>query len=366
MAPYQYQPLDPEAKTIRLLRLLPGSFENDICVSLETTVLCEDSIPKYEALSYAWGSTEDPADISISPAEGRDRDMWIDAICVEQRILDERGHQVERMADIYRNAEQVVAWIGPTSDNSTLAMETLGSLGSRLEAGWDDRKISAISPDDTDLADCDLPIPYGDENWNSLGSFMNRKWFKRLWVWQEMLLAKSANLQCGYSSIGWSDFRKAIRCISLKRHLLDRDLLNHIDSFICTEALSYALEDLVHETYQCECSDPRDRIYALLNIVYQQDSVVGLRPDYTQTPIRTFQDVVLRALSHKGELDLMRHCEWNTDMEGNPSWVPDFSKPGISNRNLIARRCFGSQAEAQYAGNGILKATGRGAAEKED
>ena len=30
------------------------------------------------------------------------RVFWIDAICVNQQDMDERGHQVQRMADIYR------------------------------------------------------------------------------------------------------------------------------------------------------------------------------------------------------------------------------------------------------------------------
>ncbi|KAL8646965.1 MAG: hypothetical protein Q9226_006629, partial [Calogaya cf. arnoldii] len=405
MAPYQYQPLDPEAKTIRLLRLLPGSFEDDICVSLKTAVLRERRIPKYEALSYAWGSKEEPVNISVTThrrigpfgrwslilkrknaVDGRlevtqnlavalrhlrpkdkNRDLWIDAVCVDQRNLVERGHQVERMADIYRNAVQVVAWIGPAGDNSALAMETLGSLGSRIEVDWDAATISAISPDDTDLADLYIPIPYDNKTWNSLRSLLNRNWFKRLWVWQEMLLARSANLQCGYNSIGWSNFRKAIRCIFLKPHLLDRDLYGHINSFICAEAFSYALEVLVYLTQQCECSDPRDRIYAVLDIVQPEDSAVGLKPDYIQTPSRIFQDVVLRALSHKGDLQLMRsHCEGNTDMAGKPSWVPDFSKSRISNPIPVARCCFGSKASAEYAGNGLLEVTGINVADISD
>ncbi|KAI4173796.1 MAG: hypothetical protein LQ346_008354 [Caloplaca aetnensis] len=256
MLRYQYQPLDPEAKTIRLMRLLPGSFEDDICVSLKTTVLHDKKIPKFEALSYAWGSKEDPAQISITPhsqsnllskwarilktgkrvdacldvtqnlavalrhlrSRKRKRVLWIDAICVNQQNLEERGHQVQRMADIYRNAKQVIAWLGPEGDNSALAMETL-------------------------------------------------------------------------------------------------------------------------------------------------DSVVGLQPNYRQTPRKTFQDVVLRALSLGKELDLLAYCEWNTDLVEKPSWIPSLSKLRISNRILNVRCCYGSKAEAECAGNGVLKATGICAAE---
>lgn len=396
MGPYQYQPLDSEANTIRLLRLLPGSFEDDICVSLETTVLCEDSIPKYEALSYAWGSTEDPVNISVKPRphenpptgqrldgllgvtqnlavalrhlrrqEGN-RDLWIDAICVDQRNSVERGHQVERMADIYRYADQVVAWIGPAGNNSALAMKTLGSLGSRIEIDWDTTTTSPFFPDHADLADFKLPLTYDVKTWSSLQFLLTRHWFKRLWVWQEILLPRSANLQCGYDSMDWSNFRTAIRYIHVKdriRRRLGRDTFAHIIRFIVSEASEYALKDLMYATQQCECSDPRDRIYALLNIVHQKDSVVGLRSDYTQRTSRIYQDVLLRAMSLKGELELMSHCEWNTDTVRKPSWVPDFSHCRTSHRIEFPHCCYGSKAKAEYAGNGLLEVTGISVAE---
>ncbi|KAL8754848.1 MAG: hypothetical protein Q9184_004992 [Pyrenodesmia sp. 2 TL-2023] len=405
MSRYQYQPLDPEAKTIRLMRLLPGSFEDEICVSLGTTVLRGDRIPKYEALSYAWGSTTDRVAISVAThrhlvllkkwtliikrREGvdgqldvtqnlavalrhlrlrdRNRDLWIDAICVDQENLDERGHQVERMADIYRNAKQVIAWVGPEGDNSTLAMETLASLGSRLKVGWDAKAKALIStwPEDTDLTDLDIALPYNANTWGSIRFLLSRSWFKRLWVWQEMLLARSASLQCGYRSIGWSSFGKAILCIYLKPRPSHPDLtvLDHIYNFVFARAWRYNLHILLYQTRNCEYSDPRDRIYALLNIVHQGDSAVGLQPDYNQTPRRVFQDVVLRSLSNVGKLDLISHCEWNTNLVERPSWVPDFSKSRISNHIPWVRCCLGSKAEAEYAGNGILNATGMCAAE---
>lgn len=403
MSRYQYQPLDPEAQTIRLMRLLPGSFEDDICVSLDTTVLREDRIPKYEALSYAWGSREDPVDITVTthPFHGllrngkrvrkagkrvdehldvtqnlaaalrhlrlkeRKRVLWIDAICVDQQNLDERGHQVERMADVYRNAEQVIAWLGPEGDSSTLAMETLGSLSSRLEVDWIQLTIVPHSPEDTDLADPDIALPYDDKTWRSIYFLLSRSWFKRLWVWQEMLLARSASLQCGCKAIDWSNFRKGIHCLFSKPVPSNQDfsILVHIENFVCQEASTHRLDDLLYVTRHCEFSDPRDRIYALLNIVYEGDSAVGLEPNYRQTPHRIFQDVVLRSLRHTGKLDLLGHCEWNTEFAEKPSWVPEFFKSRISNMIPLAKCCWGSKAEAEYAGNGVLKATGVCAAE---
>ena len=55
MGQYQYKPLNEEAKEVRLLTLHSGSFDSSIVISLDNVVHSETQIPKYEALSYAWG-----------------------------------------------------------------------------------------------------------------------------------------------------------------------------------------------------------------------------------------------------------------------------------------------------------------------
>lgn len=57
---HQYAPLDEDAKEIRLLTLLSEEFSPEIRVLIHTTTLEVDNRTLFEALSYAWGSTEDP------------------------------------------------------------------------------------------------------------------------------------------------------------------------------------------------------------------------------------------------------------------------------------------------------------------
>lgn len=68
MTPYQYLPLNEDLNEIRTLTLHPGDFSADIHISIQKVVLTTDTPPTYEALSYAWGSTEDPVDIRIGPS----------------------------------------------------------------------------------------------------------------------------------------------------------------------------------------------------------------------------------------------------------------------------------------------------------
>lgn len=38
--------------------------------------------------------------------------LWIDAICINQQDLKEKSHQVASMASIFKDAWQVVVWLG--------------------------------------------------------------------------------------------------------------------------------------------------------------------------------------------------------------------------------------------------------------
>ena len=147
----------------------------------------ERKCPNYEALSYTWGSSENPTIVQIASIssfcsanhihclikewgdyvrneihnsgslsvtqnlaealrhlrkEDDFRALWVDAICVNQQDLTERSQQVRRMADIYRSARQVLVWLGPGSADSSLAMDTLFSLGSQIDVDWRYRRTT--------------------------------------------------------------------------------------------------------------------------------------------------------------------------------------------------------------------------------
>ena len=96
---YQYTPLKEELKEIRLLTLHNDNFDEDLRISIEIVRLTSDNPPIFEALSYVWGSEDNPVDIKVESdilsitknlAEAltylrykdKLRELWIDAICV--------------------------------------------------------------------------------------------------------------------------------------------------------------------------------------------------------------------------------------------------------------------------------------------
>jgi hypothetical protein len=67
MARFTCTRLDSARKEIKLVRLLPGLFDTGIQVEIVHEKLSEGIYPPgYEALSYAWGSTDDPETIAIA------------------------------------------------------------------------------------------------------------------------------------------------------------------------------------------------------------------------------------------------------------------------------------------------------------
>ena len=122
---YRYQPLDSLKGEIRLIYILLGAGEDEICTNLVHTSLHDQ--PEYLALSYAWGNPHLSSHMMLNgfdfevgsnlaaalrqlrkcrgPREALP--YWIDAICINQADDIERSEQVELMTRIYQQAATV-------------------------------------------------------------------------------------------------------------------------------------------------------------------------------------------------------------------------------------------------------------------
>lgn len=126
--PFKHDPLMP-GENIRVLFLEPSRDSDSAiqCILLDKPLSECHGI--YEALSYVWGSTdmnckiycnEQPLYVNMScymalknlRNKKKYRMLWIDNICIDQSSNEERGHQVELMGSIYRNARTVIVWLG--------------------------------------------------------------------------------------------------------------------------------------------------------------------------------------------------------------------------------------------------------------
>jgi hypothetical protein len=132
---FKYEELQPRLREIRLLTALNAS--NDRISSSHYGLLefqiehvSLDKNPKYTALSYTWGSTEQEfpillngklffithnLDIALQHLKRHPVvwPIWVDAICINQENNKEKGEQVQQLRSIFYRAGHVIAWLGP-------------------------------------------------------------------------------------------------------------------------------------------------------------------------------------------------------------------------------------------------------------
>ena len=148
----------------RILTIFPGEGSDPILTRLETFSL--NTAPKFEALSYHWGTdpsrahsiSVDASDLKVTnelhvallhlrlPA--RPRKMWIDAICINQDDVTEKSQQVGIMRSIYQKARCTVIWLGPGTPESEKAfamcdrmVTKYGNEYLKLSSGFDLRQV---------------------------------------------------------------------------------------------------------------------------------------------------------------------------------------------------------------------------------
>ena len=204
----------------RLVRLRHRNTESrQPSFELRTATIQEDVA--YTALSYVWGPPEPIYSVDLDGHTFSVRkNLWlflaevikaktpdwffIDAICIKQNDIDERGTQVRLMKDIYRNADEVRIWIPTLTDLWT-------PRGWKI---WKPRFIR-LPPPESLIAET---IKYYEESRNPeeaqaarmtlLNMFkadlLHNVYSSRLWIVQELLLSQKLTFQWLSMSFDWA------------------------------------------------------------------------------------------------------------------------------------------------------------------
>ncbi|PMD33030.1 HET-domain-containing protein [Hyaloscypha variabilis F] len=395
---YPYLPLEASEHQIRLLTLFPGEFPsiNEVASPIEIefqTISFGDANsqgvprPKYEALSYTWGVERSPVPAMVKSQgcskqsfvemtqnlatalvylrhNSEPRVLWIDALCINQEDMEERNSQVARMADIFRLADRVVVWLGPESeeDRSAEALSTLRFIGSQIEVDWDTYQMRATNQGDPTWADKGIPMHLDKNVISPVLMVFNRPWFGRLWIQQEIALANdNAVLICGHESIRRIQFTNAVYCFWNKVKKLDQDLTEMFQERL---ELIYEMAASIHtlnrgslsntlrkQAGKLKCSDPRDRMFAMLSITNPWDKV-NIEADYSKTTEEVYRQFAVKHIVVRNNLDLLSACEVQTDHEflhdPMPSWVPDWRRPIVTDQVKATLASGRSAAAAQF------------------
>lgn len=115
--------------------------------------------------------------------------------------------------------------------------------------------------------------------------------------------------------------------------------------------------DIVEWSRIRECSDPRDKIYAILGIVEPELSR-EIVPDYGMHLSDVYKNAFLADLRVTHRLEVLRHCDYKP-LPNCPSWVPNWSRRKAF-RSF--EECFfaggHSRSEARYIPPNVLQVTG--------
>ena len=332
---FQYTRLHDFNK-IRLIELLPGTIGPPTC-RINIFSLDDDDVPIYEALSYTWGAVVKTEKLYCQQGyldvtnnlhsaffrlrrKNSSRLLWVDAICVNQDDLAERGQQVQLMQRIYQQAKQVVVWLGDISDDSDLE-----KLEGGKDPAWTISKISGGS----------LYLPL------SWLQHFNRPWFLRVWIIQEVAFAQKVQVIHGQQIIPWKDFATISKEYMVKRDVNDTSNYPHFNGdlknamilpyFISTvhkrfrEKKPIPLLELLDLTIKFKATDLRDKIYALLSIT-TRDARQSLIPDYGISLSDVYIKLARYFVMESKSLRFLRYAQpFHRDKE-LPSWVPDWSR----------------------------------------
>lgn len=154
MADQETHPKLPDSRSIRVIQLHgAANISDEIRFDLITTSL-DEPLP-YEAISYTWSGqaldrpvyangreycvTKNAEDVMrrLRPSSpDRSRNLWIDAICINQKDDPEKSVQVQLMFEVYANAERVNIWLGQGTDATALALKWLRWYSWSFAAAW--------------------------------------------------------------------------------------------------------------------------------------------------------------------------------------------------------------------------------------
>lgn len=219
-----------------------------------------------------------------------------------------------------------------------------------------------------------------EREWAALLNLMNRPWFSRRWVIQEIALSShGGTIYCGKDSISWEDFAYAVGMFveaesskDLSSHgaaLLVDSISNRFRNSITGERmLLSSLEFLGSQLSVFEATQPRDTIYALLAIA--KDTTPEIDPNggfankaykvnYWLPVIDVHQEFIefsIRKADKKRALDMLCRAWAPTVMQGHHD--PNFLKLGSRKDKKREKEMFEKNQKTE--GYNQVKALGVG------
>jgi len=373
---YDKQLAEEGSTRIRLINVLPGYRGTKLRSELRYVSL--DKVPEYDAISYYWGDEEPSVEVDcdgrsllVRPnlagalSHFRDKDeptyLWADAMCINQDDNDEKNVQVGLMRKIYRQAHTVKIWLGEDSEGD--ATEAFGLVkmlaNARNHLGSEATHISLESPR---LGRYGIP-QIADPIWQKLLRLLERQWFYRVWIIQEVAVSRRAVVYWGSANISWEDRSAGIDLAittgatrilsgmtssgfsSIRSTLVLAQLMMTQNRILEKGSDSLDLGFLLLNHRGAQASRLKDKVYALLGLSNKINGrVVRIKTNYELATSEVYTKVAKEILEASDTLDILSISKVRTNVPigkrslaarradpspvpGLPSWVPDWSVP---------------------------------------
>lgn len=396
-----YHPLPP-GNAIRILEVMPGTHESPLICTLHLATFPQ-AINSYSALSYAWQVGFHPRPPQTIICNGREvqigenlfdalrrvrhptssQMIWADALCINQEDVEERSMQVAKMGDIFHSAHQVLVWLGREDKrvgwrqefSVVSALSDLCTIvntwreNSRKESHTSKARFYHRSPNGglRVVADCapderSRRFGYNRFWWTETLQLFERRWFHRVWVIQEVALARAVRVLLGEYEISWDVIGLAASIlrsnfntlVPTTPHRYTRKILVEFRTGVLNAYFMYRLSrsqshtermrpdfhQLLILTRSFDCQDDRDRIYGLIGLPFSRSSPSAghspfIIPDYSKTTAEVYLEVATKLLRESHSLRLLssvqrpsprsRPEKHGTFSPETPSWVPQWT-----------------------------------------
>jgi hypothetical protein len=209
--------------------------------------------------------------------------FWIDQISINQENTDEVNAQLSIMANIYRNAYAVIAWVGVSGpDVEMLTKENVELLQYERQTV----RFDAMA---------------------RLQTFLNRSYWSRIWIIQELSVNRTVLFHSGNMQFQWVTLEGILQFrevdwwnnrfwmpLWMQRCIQENDKEREKTKLHDAITIFY-----ISENHGWQSSKIHDRIYGLMPLLPEDQQ---LQVDYRKSTETLFEEVIALAIKHYLEL----------------------------------------------------------------
>jgi Heterokaryon incompatibility protein (HET) len=131
------------------------------------------------------------------------RRVWVDSLCINQYDVEERSLQVRIMHLIYSKADEVVVYVGEAEKGEAEIVKAIL------------RRTSLINGQNTAAREQKL-FKLNSRDWTALRNFFNQDYWARVWIIQEVAVARRVIVFYGGVTLPCHDVEQFSKCSTEK------------------------------------------------------------------------------------------------------------------------------------------------------